>query len=131
MDFSDKGRDEFYKNWFEKVKGVEKDLTERTAVLKFKYLLKQVNNLQSYEHQREMYKIQLENFWKTKKSHLIICSREKEKYKGAVSLESREREETLKRQEKILKNMSESFKKDLEKLVYSDPDVRNYNLYKN
>ena len=129
MDFSDKGREEYYKKVFDRV-GILKNETA-TFEGKYKILLLELEKIRSYESQKKMYNEQMKMYWDIKKNFIIKCHLEKETLGGVVSHETQEKGEDIKKYEQNLRKISSNFDEDLEKIVMNDPDVRNITLNPN
>ncbi len=122
FDFSEKGKEEFYKEFFKYVERIEK----RNLPIEDKYLKIQIeiDRLKKYENQRKEYQKQLKILWNIKKKQLIISEREKETLEGVVSLETQEREKKISKYESRLRKMSRSFEEDLmNNIIKTDPIV--------
>jgi len=122
FDFSEKGKEEFYREFFKYVERIEK----RNLPIEDKYLKIQIeiDRLKKYENQRKEYQKQLKILWNIKKKQLIISEREKETLEGVVSLETQEREKKISKYESRLRKMSRSFEEDLmNNIIKTDPIV--------
>ncbi len=122
IDLSDKGREKYYKKFFEDVEKIKK--AEFPDKNKYRLLNQVVTNLQIYERQREIYNNQLKMLWELKKNQLIVSEIEKENI-GTNTFDTLKREDSIKKYSESLRKFSSSFKEDLEKIIQSDPKVRN------
>jgi len=126
IDFSEEGRKKIYEDFFEYSSNVEKQ--ENTNENRYRLLKLRIEFLKSYERQREMYFSQIKNLWETKKSYLISSELEKKKFNGVVTNEVLKLGNKIKKSEDFLRKQSKTFDKDLEKIILSDPEVRNINV---
>lgn len=128
LDFSEKGREEFYRDIGNKVEKLSKN--DGDISTRYNIAINYLNNLLGYEHQRKMYNEQVKILWNLKKNQLILMNYDIQTF-GVLKLETQERGDFIKKHEEILKRMSSSFKEDLEKMIRSDPDVRNIDINPN
>ena len=115
IDYSDKGREEFYKDTFEKIDKVN-GLHLISCERKYPVILGHIMNMKLYEEGRKRYKKRLELLWKSKREYLRLTNAEEQIY-GYVSSETADLKKEIEKSLKDLKSQSSTFERDLEEIM--------------
>ncbi len=127
IDYSDEGREEFYKNWFNFIENEIINNNQISESGKLNLIKMNLTVLKEYESLRKQYFNQIKQLIMLKKNSSIIKYLEKEIY-GTYTNETIERDKKINEYEENLRRISKSFDSDLEKIIGTDMNIKSFKM---